>query len=167
MSRDLPGSSPRLRGSSKPQSILIVARTSKLATGISPQDVLLVSVVQFCIITGSSTMSTSLTHFTILDCFKYKLQCKLCKYESSLNSTRCRLEHLLRLSTSIKACTAPKSKLSAIQHAQLEDELASVDATANRRRTIRAAQSGRWHGAFCKTKGAIEAVQVHEEQEYN
>ena len=85
-------------------------------------------------------MSTSLSYFKVIDTFKCKLECKLCGYLGSLNSTRRRLEHLLRVGTAVKACSAPRTKLSAIQHAKLEEELAALDHSASRRKTNKAAK---------------------------
>ena len=57
-----------------------------------------------------------------------------------LGSVRRRLKHLLKEGTSVKACTANKSKLSNIMQAKLAEELLTLDAAAARRRTQKASK---------------------------
>ena len=71
---------------------------------------------------------------------KSKLRCKLCSYVGCLGSVRRRLEHLLKEGTSVKACTANKSKLSAVMQAKLAEELLTLDAAAARRKAEKAAK---------------------------
>jgi hypothetical protein len=46
-----------------------------------------------------------------------------------LSSARRRLKHLLRVGSAVKACTAPRTQLSATQHAKLEEELTCLRKT--------------------------------------
>ena len=79
-----------------------------------------------------------LQHFDILESMKSKLKCKLCSYVGCLGSVRRRLEHLLEEGASVKACTANKSKLSAVMQAKLQEELLTLNAAAARRKTQKA-----------------------------
>ena len=79
-------------------------------------------------------------HFDIIDSLKSKLHCKLCSYVGCLGSVHRRLEHLLKEGTSVKACTANKSKLSNVMQAKLAEELLTLDAATARRRTQKASK---------------------------
>ena len=79
------------------------------------------------------TVHSVLNHFRCEDPIKQTWRCKFCDKAIAGGSNRRKLEHLLAMGTSIRACVE-RAKLSTDEVNLLREELANMDAEALRRR---------------------------------
>lgn len=75
-----------------------------------------------------------LNHFRCLDALKQKWQCLQCLKESTGGSVRRKLEHLLDVGTTVKACEFSEKELTQAEHQCLVTELEDLDRDLQRRK---------------------------------